>query len=145
MNSADLSQRILGVLYLLARIQGLKGAPLVPFLAQRLARQLPPVVERYHNRARRARIMAELPRVATKGNLVDLLALVDGAADRQKDVVEFSEAQREYAMVTLELERLRAEAPRRSDVATQLGARYAATAASFLAWLIALAAIVVTG
>jgi hypothetical protein len=133
------------VLYLLARLQGLKGAPLVPMLAQRLARQLPTVVERYHNRTRRARIMAELPRVAAKGNLVDLLALVDGAADRQRDVVEFGEAQREYAMVTLELERLRTEAPRRGDVAAQLGARYAATAASFLAWFIALAAIVVTG
>lgn len=145
MNSTDLSQRILGVLYLLARLQGLKGAPLVPALAQRLARQLPPVIERYHNRMRRARIMAELPRVAAKGNLVDLLALVDGAADRQKDVAEFSEAQREYATVTLELERLRAEAPHRNHVATQLGARYAATTASFLAWLIALAAIVVTG
>jgi hypothetical protein len=145
LSSADLTQRILGVLYLLARLQGLKGAPLVPALAQRLARQLPPVVERYHNRTRRARIMAELPRVAARGNLTDLLALVDGAADRQKDVVGFGEALREYAMVTRELERLRIEAPRRGDVAAQLGARYAATAATFLAWLIGLAAIVVTG
>ena len=89
--------------------------------------------------------MAELPRVAARGNLTDLLALVDGAADRQKDVVGFGEALREYAMVTRELERLRIEAPRRGDVAAQLGARYAATAATFLAWLIGLAAIVVTG
>jgi eukaryotic-like serine/threonine-protein kinase len=137
LNSSDPGQRTLGVLYLLTRLQSLKGPAALPALAQRVARQLPLVVDRYHNRARRTRIMAELPKVVAKGNLAELLVLVDSADDRVRDIQGFQLAQREHAAIEREFDVLRIEAPKRPERASELGQRYAATAAGFLAWLIA--------
>jgi hypothetical protein len=139
---ADGVQRTLGTLYVLARLQAINGPAAVPALAQRAARPLPAVIERYHNRARRARIAAELPKVVAKGNFAELLSLVDNANDRALDVQGFQLAQREYAAIEREFDRLRIEGPKRPERAAQLGQRYAATTASFLAWLVALAVVV---
>jgi len=145
LNSADPAHRVLGALYLLTRLQGFKGPSSVPALAQRLGRQLPLVIDRYHNRERRARLKAELPKVVAKGNLGDLLSFVDNAAERVRDLQGFHQAVRDYAMIDRELELLRREVPRRPERAAELGQRYAATTASFLAWLIALSVIVLMG
>ena len=142
LNSGDAMQRVLGALYLLARLQAYKGPAAVPALAQRLARHLPATAERYHNRARRARIKAELPGVVARGNLVDLLSLVDAGTDRQLDAAGFHQAQREYLLIQRRLDNLRADAPRRPQAARDSGLRYAAHASSLMAWLIALATIV---
>jgi hypothetical protein len=142
LNSSDPAQRVLGVLYLLTRLQAIKGPTSVPALAQRVARQLPLVIERYHNRARRARITAELPKAVAKGSLADLLILVDNAADRARDVQGYQLAQREYATIEREFDLLRIDAPKRPERAAELGQRFAATTASFLAWLIALSVLV---
>src|SRR3984893_17096354 len=142
LNNSDPGQRSLGMLYLLTRLQSVKGPAAVPALAQRVARQLPLVVDRYHNRARRTRIMAELPKVVAKGNLGELLVLVDNANDRARDIQGFQLAQREHATIVREFDLLRIDAPRRPERAAELGQRYAATAASTLAWLIALSVLV---
>lgn len=141
--SQDPAQRILGTLYLLARLQSYKGPAAAPALAQRLARQLPLVIERYHSRTRRARLSAELPKIAAKGNLNDLLSLLDSAVERQRDAAGYVQAVREYALLDRELDLLRLDAPRRPERAAELGARYAAATASFLAWLIGLAELIV--
>jgi hypothetical protein len=142
LNNSDPGQRSLGMLYLLTRLQSVRGPAAVPALAQRVARQLPLVVDRYHNRARRTRIMAELPKVVAKGNLGELLVLVDNANDRARDIQGFQLAQREHATIEREFDLLRMDAPRRPERAAELGQRYAATAASVLAWLIALSVLV---
>ncbi len=138
LNSGDPAHRVLGALYLLARLQGFKGPSSVPALAQRLGRQLPLVVDRYHNRGRREQLNAELPKVLAKGNLGELLSFVDNAAERMRDLQGFHQALRDYAAIDRELDLLRLAAPRRPERAAELGQRYAATVASFLAWLIAL-------
>ncbi|MGO8914415.1 MAG: serine/threonine protein kinase [Stellaceae bacterium] len=145
LNNADPGQRVLGALYLLTRLQAFKGPPAVPALAQRLARQLPQVIDRYHNRERRGRLKAGLPKVVAKGNLSDLLSFIDNAADRARDLQGFQQALRDYATIDRQLDLLRLEAPRRPERAAELGQRYAATTASFLAWLIALCVIVLMG
>ena len=142
LNSSDAVQRVLGALYLLVRLQSYKGPAAVPALAQRLGRQLPLAIGRYHNRSRRTRIKAELPTLVAKGNLLDLLSLVDAGADRQLDAAGFHQAQREYQMIQRRLEGLRSDAPRRPQIAAESGLRYAAHAASLMAWLVALATIV---
>lgn len=145
LSSADPAQRVLGALYLLARLQSLKGPAAVPALAQRMARQLPLVLDRYHNRSRRGRLRAELPKVVAKGNLGDILSLVDDASDRARDQQGFQQAQRDYAAIDRELDLLRLDGPRRPERSAELGQRYAATTASVLAWLIALAVVAFTG
>jgi eukaryotic-like serine/threonine-protein kinase len=142
LNSLDPAQRVLGALYLLTRLQTFKGPAAVPALAKRIGRQLPLVIDRYHNRARRKRLNAELPKIVAKGNLVDILNLVDSSADRVRDLQGFQQAQRDYAAIDRELDLLVHEAPRRPEKAAELGARYAAATASFLAWLVALSIVV---
>lgn len=144
LHNVDSSQRALGALYLLARLQSFKGPPAVPALAQRLGRQLSLVVDRYHNRPRRKRLKTELPKIIAKGNLGDLLTFIDNAADRVRDLQGFQQAVRDYATIDRELDLLHLDAPRRPERVAELGARYAAMAASFLAWLIALSVIVTT-
>ena len=142
LHSVDASQRALGALYLLARLQTFRGPAAVPALAQRLGRQLPMVVDRYHNRSRRQRLKAELPKVVAKGNLGDLLSFVDNASDRVRDLQGFQQALRDYNAIDRDLDLLRLETPRRPEKAAELGARYAATTASLLAWVIALSVLV---
>ena len=145
LNSADPAQRVLGALYLLSRLQSLKGPASAPALAQRLARQLPLVIDRYHNRMRRSRLKAELPKIVAKGNLADLLSFVDNAADRVRDLQGFQQALRDYATIDRDLDLIRLEGPRRPERSAELGQRYAAGTASVLAWLIALAVIALGG
>jgi len=140
--AADAAQRTLGTVYVLTRLQAINGPAVVPALAQRVARQLPAVIDRYHNRARRARMTAELPKVVAKGSFADLLSLVDNVNDRVHDLQGFQLAQREYTAIEREFDGLRLDEPRLPERAVQLGQRYAATSASFLAWLVALAVVV---
>lgn len=112
-------------------------------IALRLARQLPPTLERFRNRARRRHLLEELPRLAEKGSLVDLLALVDGPAERQRDSTGFAAAAREHAQIERELHNLRVDGPKRPERAQMLGAQMASGAAMFLAWAMALALVVV--
>jgi hypothetical protein len=142
LHSVDASQRVLGALYLLARLQSFKGPAAVPALAKRLGRQLPMVVDRYHNRSRRKRLKAELPKVVAKGNLGDILSFIDNSNDRVRDIQGFQQAQRDYAAIDRELDLLVHEVPRRPEKAAELGARYAAATASLLAWLVALSLVV---
>lgn len=142
LNSPEPAQRALGVLYLMSRLQSFKGPTATPALAQRIGRQLPLIVDRYHNRARRQRLKAELPKMIARGNLSDLLSFIDNAADRVRDLQGFQQAQRDYGVIDRDLDLLRHETPRRPERAAELGARYAAATASFLAWLIALSVIV---
>ncbi|HZB90449.1 MAG TPA: serine/threonine protein kinase [Stellaceae bacterium] len=142
LHSPDLSQRVLGALYLLARLQSFKGPPAVPALAKRLGRQLAMVIDRYHSRSRRKRLNAEMPKIVAKGNLGDILTFVDNAADRVRDLQGFQQALRDYATIDRELDLLHLDAPRRPEKAAELGARYAAATASFLAWIVGLSVIV---
>ena len=143
--SHEPGQRVLGALYLLTRVQSTYGPASTPALAQRIARQLPAVIDRFQNRARRKRLSEELPKLVAKGNLGNLLSLVDNAAERQRDSFGFAQAQREYAVIDRELTVLRIQTPKRPERAAELGARYAATAATLLGWLTALAVVAISG
>jgi len=141
--SADPGTRALGTLKLLAKLQAASGPRAVRHTAARLARQLPAALERFRNRARRKQLLEELPRLAEKGSLVDLLALVDGAAERQRDNLGFTAASHEWARIERELGHLRVDGPRRPERAALLGAQMASGIAMFLAWAMALGLIVV--
>ena len=141
--SADPGARALGVLKLLAKLQSSSGPRTVRQIAVRLARQLPPTLERFRNRARRRQLLEELPRLAEKGSLVDLLAFADGPAERQRDSTGFGVAAREYAQIERELYHLRVDGPKRPERAQMLGAQMASGASMFLAWAMALALVVV--
>jgi eukaryotic-like serine/threonine-protein kinase len=132
--SSHPATRALGTLKVLAQLQYVRGPDIARHTAQRIARQLSAVVETFHNRARRRHMLDELPRLAARGNLTDLLALVDSVAERQRDALGFSAALREYSLVDRALEQWRIDQPRRPKRSALLGAKIASGAATFLAW-----------
>jgi eukaryotic-like serine/threonine-protein kinase len=138
----DPADRALGALYLLGRLQQRYGPASLPALTQRLGRQLPVLIERFHNRARRARLRADLPRSLAKGSLAEVLAFLDSVPERIRDHQGFNQAKRDFAAIERDLELLRDGAPKRPERAAELGARYAAVTANALAWLIALLVLV---
>jgi hypothetical protein len=139
LSSAEPSARAQGALKLLAKLQAMRGPLSAPQTALRLARQLPPVFQSYRNRARRQELLERLPVVAETGSLVDMLALVENPAERQRDAVGFNAAAREYQAIERALEGLRADGKTRPQRAQHLGASIAAAAALFLAWATGLA------
>jgi eukaryotic-like serine/threonine-protein kinase len=140
--SSDPNRRTLGTLLLLARLQGHLGPAAVPALSDRLARQLPALIDRLHNRDRRTQFKAEAAKLAAKGNLADLLALVDNAYENRRDVHEFAAAQREHAQIERALSLLAVGAPARPAHAAEVGGRYSVATANILAWITAIAAAV---
>jgi hypothetical protein len=141
--SAEPSTRALGALKLLAKLQAVRGPKSARQTALRLSRQLPPVFNAYHNRARRQQLLEQLPAVAETGSLVDMLALVENPVERQRDAIGFSAAAREYREIERALEGLRADGKTRPQRAQHLGASIAAATALFLAWATGLALVVV--
>jgi hypothetical protein len=138
----DPTDRALGALYLFGRLQSRYGPPALPALTQRLGRQLPALIERFHNRARRARLRAALPRSLAKGSLADVLAFLDSVPERIRDHQGFNQAKRDYAAIERDLDLLGGGAARQPERAAELGARYAAVTAKALAWLVALVMLV---
>lgn len=142
LSSAEPSVRALGALKLLAKLQSAHGPRSARQVALRLARQLPPAFQAFHNRIRRQQLLEQVPTVAETGNLVDLLALVDSPIERQRDAFGFSAAVREYYGIQHALEGLRADGRTRPQRAAHLGASIAAATAMFLAWATGLTLVV---
>ncbi len=140
--SPEPHRRAFGTLQVLSRLQNLRGPPSVPALSDRLARLLPPMIDRFHNRPRRAHLRQELAKIAPKGSLVELLALVDDNSHQRHDLQAFTNAQREYASIEQALGILKVGAPARPAHAAALGGRFSVTTANVLAWVTALTAAV---
>lgn len=142
LSSPEPSTRALGALKLLARLQATRGPRSARQTALRLSRQLPPAFQSFHHRARRQQLLERLPAVAETGSLVDMLALVDSPAERQRDAFGFSAALREYYAIQTALQGLRSDGQTRPQRAAHLGASIAAATAMFLAWATGLVLVV---
>jgi hypothetical protein len=140
--SSDPQRRSLGMLQILSRLQTFRGPATAPALGERLASIMPPIIDRLHNRPQRARLRAALQKVAPKGDLKELLELVDNSASERVDVQNFAAAQQEYAAIERALEVLKQDAPARPAHATTVGGRFSVTTANILAWVTAIAAAV---
>jgi hypothetical protein len=99
MNSrGDLPSFRLGVLRLLAEVQRKIGSgQRYPALGRWLADLIKPIVETYHNRAYRAKLVEEIENASGKGDLLELLFLADSMEARDQDTGGFQEARKEHA------------------------------------------------
>lgn len=93
----DVASFRLGVLHLLAEVQRGDSSRRYPALSNWLAQLLQPVVQSYHNRQYRERLAQELEGISGKGDLLELLFLVDSMEARSQDNKGFAQAQKEYA------------------------------------------------
>jgi len=87
----------LGVLHLLAEAQRSEPSRRYPALSRWLAQLAQPIVGSYHNRPYRVRLTRELEKVSAKGDLLELLFLIDSMEARSQDNTSFAQAQKEYA------------------------------------------------
>lgn len=87
----------LGVLHLLAEVQRSEPSRRYPALSRWMARLAQPIVGSYHNRPYRVRLTRELEKVSAKGDLLELLFLIDSMEARSQDSTGFAQAQKEYA------------------------------------------------
>lgn len=143
LGSGSPHQRALGTLQVLARLQEYHSAAPAPALGERLARVLPPLAERYHNRPHRARIKEKLAKAAPKGNFIELLLLLDNDTEQRTDAVNFAAARQEYAKIQGALGVLDVGAPARPQHASELGGRLSVTMANVLAWGMAVVALMI--
>ncbi len=135
--------RVLGTLRILAYLEGLGGRKAAPALAARIERELPPAIERFRRRTRRAALRATLARLAAGGDLGAMLAAVADPAELQRDEAEFRAARSEQAAVLAELAALAGGGEMRRERAAELGGTLSFALASALAAAAALGALVI--
>jgi hypothetical protein len=94
----DLAAFRLGTLRLFAEVQR-ESSPKqrCPALCGWMARSVQPIVDSYHNRAYRRRLAEEIERASGKGDLLELLFLLDSFEARSQDNEGFKRARNEYA------------------------------------------------
>ncbi len=94
----DLAAFRLGILHLLGEVQRNSGTKQkCPALCQWLARSVQPIVDSYHNRSYRVRLAEEIGHASSKGDILELLFLLDSFEARSQDTGGFENAKKEYA------------------------------------------------
>jgi len=88
----DPARVMIASINVLAVVQWRLGLPNVSALTSWLAQLARPAIKSYHNRARRAFLEKELPRVGRDGNLIELSRLLDSSEERGNDFRGFEEA-----------------------------------------------------
>lgn len=138
-------QRISGVLHVLARLQSLFGPASVPSLGERLGREVPVLVDRYHSHSRRQRLRAAIAKPAAQGHLPGIVAVVASRAERRRDDAEYRAAHHEYAEIGRALATLRDDKEGRARETVELGGRLSVAGSIILAWSVAIASLLMVG
>lgn len=97
-NHDDLATFRLGILHLFAEVQRASGTKQkFPVLCKWIAGSVQPIVDSFHNLAYRKRLATEIEAASGKGDIMELLFLLDSYDARNQDTEGFDLAQREYA------------------------------------------------
>ena len=128
--SGDPTVRYLAILSILAAVQEGGGPEQVPHLAAWISELLDPIVARYHNLYFRQEIKAEAVRIAAKGDLSRVHALIDDRKITARDEQDFKRAQTEFEKIKHEIDELRSEIQDRDNMAIGLGRQAAAVISS---------------
>ena len=122
-------------LRLLAELQSSFKAKSLPGLGGWCAELLKPVVEGFHHRKRRGKLMEVVQGVAKSGNLPALLKLVDDPQFKKMDRGGFEKAKERYAHAETDLANMERGNAKRIDDARRKGREAAALISSALAVL----------
>ncbi len=94
----DMATFRLAVLHLLAEVQRASDSKQkFPALCRHLASSVQPIVDSYHNRAYRERLGQEIETASGKGDIFEVLFLLDSLDARNQDTTGFDRAREEYA------------------------------------------------
>ncbi len=94
----DMATFRLAVLHLLAEVQrATDSKQKFPALCRHLASSVQPIVDSYHNRAYRERLGQEIETASGKGDIFEVLFLLDSLDARNQDTTGFDRAREEFA------------------------------------------------
>jgi eukaryotic-like serine/threonine-protein kinase len=140
--SGSARQRALGTLAILAHLQGAHGPVTLPALGKFIASQASTLVDMFHSRERRTRLLAEVNKLANRGSLSDLFWLLNGSTERSRDMQGFAAAQQEFATVERALAVLRRGEHTRPAEAAELGGSAGVISAAFAAVVVGFIAVI---
>ena len=145
LSSSEPMRRLIGALRLFVRLQLLDHATPMPALARWAARQAAPIVESYHHRPTRKHLAEQMEKAVGKGNLVELLSVIDDPERVERDRLGFAEAVRAHSIVANEMKRAAEDTTNQPRQVTQLAGQLAAGLASIVACAALLASLVMLG
>jgi hypothetical protein len=96
LDSTDDYRVIMAELMCLAGVQARFKGPFVPNLAQAMAERLKPVYERYHDNEKREKIKDKVDKVASRGDLGEMVKLINDTQALKLDQNGFFSAMSEY-------------------------------------------------
>ncbi|OKH89706.1 hypothetical protein [Thalassospira sp. TSL5-1] len=123
------------IISLLALVQWRHGPDSLPHLGLWVARLMEPATKVFHSRERREKVEREIPKLAKRGNLVELYNLINDEKERRKDQDEFISAVEEYSAADSEVFDLETSGPARMILAEQIGRQVASFASTMIALL----------
>ena len=88
----DVAGHRTGMLRLLATVQHLSGHPKLPSLANWFLRLMSPVIESFRNRPFRKELAVRFEAASKRGDLAELLGLIDNEQARRQDELGFAQA-----------------------------------------------------
>ncbi|MGB1006739.1 MAG: hypothetical protein ACPGVX_06160, partial [Thalassobaculaceae bacterium] len=125
-------EAVVECLAILADLQKNLKAPPVPNLAVWFASLLEPAVEKFKNVKRRAEVAAEIKKIATTGQLPDLLMLVKDQAAHNEDAKGFELAHQEYHLCKTKIGDLQFILKKRDRLPHDIGEQAAAIIAGII-------------
>lgn len=134
-NPSDEVEYSRAVISMLAIVQWRHGPDNLQNLSHWVARLMEPAIKVFHSKARRERVETEIPKLAKRGNLVELYNLINDEQERRKDQSEFVEAVAEYSEAESEVFDLESSGPARMELAEKVGQQAAAFASTMIALL----------
>ncbi len=136
MQTTDVDEHsALGTLRLLAELQSSFKAQALPGLGNWCAELLKPVIESFHHRKRRAKLLEVVMAVARAGNLQSLLKIIDDPEFKRVDRGGFEKARANYERAENELAEIERNAAKRISDAHRKGREAAALIAAGVAVL----------
>lgn len=102
-NSRDPERAALGMLGVLAALQGQTESGPCPGVARWVGNYLEPVIDSFHHRMWREKVRAEIPGLIDRGDITALYMYLANGEARQRDRQGYAEAVAEYARLSTEI------------------------------------------
>lgn len=134
-NPSDEVEYSRAIISMLAIVQWRHGPDNLQNLSHWVSRLMEPAIKVFHSKARRERVETEIPKLAKRGNLVELYNLINDEQERRKDQSEFVDAVAEYSEAESEVFDLESSGPARLEMAEKVGQQAAAFASTMIALL----------
>jgi len=139
LNSEEYYKRVLGNLKVLATIQKRSQMEMFPGITKWLVSIIDPVLERYHDRDLRERMVKSVEKLKDSGDIMKMATIFDSGEVMQRDAVNFKISMKEHTDLQREYETLEKKMDTPAVFSREVGREIAAIVSGILAAIIILA------